>query len=331
MKILSNIVSDPQAEAYGFAKSKPDTSGQDAPNAMEVDNAATATMEKQGNILTTFTTPELKFWIETVPELSVEARQKDGEGFIGSNEVTGKEICKVHVYDSAAHPNFSARMLLDIIRDKGVVSAYTAARSLAAEDLDTNEGQTGNVQSVESKLVEMEDKGLVKPVEDTKMAIQSFKQGVPTESIMAFIRSETPTIIFGTQFSPIISLDMKSSTAGPIQNAFMERAIMAMEAEIEGEDPVNTTNNTPEMLVIPSVIKIECLGCPIIRHQQVLFLDMGTGTTADNLYTVTNIEHRLEAGSFTTSFDMTYIGSAVNSFRSELGSVYQILKDADSA
>ena len=235
------------------------------------------------------------------------------------------------MYDSAAHPNFSARMLLDVVRDKGVVSAYTAARSLAAEEPDTAEGQTGNVQSVEAKLAEMEEKGLVETIEDTKMAIQSFKQGVPTESIMAFIRSETPTIIFGTQFSPITSLDMKSSTAGPIQNAFMERAILAMEAEVEGEDPVNTTNNTPEMLVIPSVIKIECLGCPIIRHQQVLFLDMGTGTTADNLYTVTNIEHRLEAGSFTTSFDMTYIGSAVNSFRSELGSVYQILKDADSS
>ena len=332
MRLLSDIVSDAQAEPYGFTKAKPDTSGEDPPNTMEIDTAASETMSKQGNILTTFTTPELKFWVETVPELSTEARSKGTEGVVGTSEVSGKEICKVHVYDAAAHPYFSAKLLLDMIQDKGVVSAYTAARALAAEDPDLTNGETGNLQSAEADLAELEEKEMIEVVDiDSDLAIQTFKQTVPTDTIMAFIRSSVPTIIFGTGFSPISSLEMQSSTSGPIQNAFMERAIMAMEAEIEGEDPAITTNTTPEMLVIPTVIKVTCLGCPILRHQQVMFLDMGTGTTADNIYTVTNIEHVLEAGSFTTSFDMTYIGSAVNSFRSELGSVYQVLNDAASS
>ena len=170
-----------------------------------------------------------------------------------------------------------------MIQDKGVVSAYTAARALAAEDPDLAEHQTGNAQAAEADLAELEEKAMIEVVDAENaeaMAIQTFKQTVPTDTIMAFIRSSVPTIIFGTGFSPISSLEMQSSTSGPIQNAFMERAIMAMEAEIEGEDPAITTNTTPEMLVIPTVIKVTCLGCPILRHQQVMFLDMGTGTTA---------------------------------------------------
>ena len=76
---------------------------------MEIDTAASETMAKQGSILTTFTTPELKFWVETVPELSTEVRSKNAEGVVGTSEVSGKEICKVHVYDAAAHPIFFSK------------------------------------------------------------------------------------------------------------------------------------------------------------------------------------------------------------------------------
>ena len=64
------------------------------------------------------------------------------------------------------------------------------------------------------------------------------------------------------------------------------------------------------------------LGCPIIEYGQQFFLDLNTGTTADNLYTVTNISHALSSGKFETSFNLTFVSNGtVNTFRNTLSSV----------
>ena len=60
-----------------------------------------------------------------------------------------------------------------------------------------------------------------------------------------------------------------------------------------------------EVRVIPSTIKLDCLGLPVVQRGNQIYLDMGTGTTLDNIYTVTNVEHTIKAGDFSTSLTLT--------------------------
>ena len=74
------------------------------------------------------------------------------------------------------------------------------------------------------------------------------------------------------------------------------------------------------------------LGCPLFEYGQHFFVDMGTGTTVDNMYYVTGISHNLSPGQFETSLTLGYSGSGtIRNFRSILEATQpKIDKDAKS-
>jgi len=42
-------------------------------------------------------------------------------------------------------------------------------------------------------------------------------------------------------------------------------------------------------------------GCPLLEYTQQFFIDFQTGTSIDNIYAITDINHTFEAGTFRTS------------------------------
>ena len=61
-------------------------------------------------------------------------------------------------------------------------------------------------------------------------------------------------------------------------------------------------------------------------HGQYFYVDLGTGTTADNLYTVTNVTHDIGPGKFETGFKLTYAGNKIQAMRDKLAASYVVLK-----
>lgn len=57
---------------------------------------------------------------------------------------------------------------------------------------------------------------------------------------------------------------------------------------------------------LPASLSITCLGTPIAKPFQSYFVDLGTGTTLDNLYTCTNVSHQFQQGKFITSMTFMY-------------------------
>jgi hypothetical protein len=66
------------------------------------------------------------------------------------------------------------------------------------------------------------------------------------------------------------------------------------------------------MKVLPVECTIETLGCPLFERMQNFFIDFGTGTTADNVYVVNEIEHKIGPGEFSTSLKMIFLDSFMN-------------------
>jgi hypothetical protein len=335
MSILSKIVSNPQADPYGFTDaygSNYDTA-ESGTTATTVPNASSARMAEMKLLRTEFQAPSLKFWVETVPDISVTVQKQVGETDAGTaiyedvKKPSGKEICRVHVYDDNAHPYFGTQTLLDVIQaGGGVAAAYTAAREDAEATADAlKEGQTGNKARAASQLTKLVDDGIVKVLDNADGTMQVFKQNIDTETVKNFIKSQTPTITYGTQFSPITSLSVQSSTSGPTNNALIGRALLA--AKGKGGSS-GAGSKAPDMMVTPATINVKVLGCPIIGHGQYIYLDLGTGTTADNMYVVTGVEHIIEPGTFVTSFKLTYAGNKIESFRNQMGNAYVVLKDS---
>jgi hypothetical protein len=54
-------------------------------------------------------------------------------------------------------------------------------------------------------------------------------------------------------------------------------------------------------------LQLETFGNPLANFGQQFFCDFGTGTTADNVYAVTGIDHSLSPGKFTTKTKMVQV------------------------
>ena len=73
-------------------------------------------------------------------------------------------------------------------------------------------------------------------------------------------------------------------------------------------------------------------GCPIIEYGQSFFVDFGTGTTVDNVYVVSGIDHTIGTGKFETKLKMTQV-DAFGKYTSMMTNVTKALtaiSDADT-
>ena len=82
----------------------------------------------------------------------------------------------------------------------------------------------------------------------------------------------------------------------------------------------------------PVSLSLNTFGCPAINYGQSFFVDFGTGTTIDNVFVVTGIDHSISQGKFETKVKMTQI-DAFGKYTSTLTTLTKTLaalKDAGS-
>ena len=339
MSVLSDIVSNPTEDPYGFGSAYGSNFETEPEEKSEIPEEASIKLAQMNILRSHFTCPELKFFIETVPDIEdnignltgtyEESSGSTGTG--GQKKIPGREICRVHVYDGNAHPYGSTSTLLDVISSNEFASFYKQARATISEteipstpspDPSVDQ-QSSNPSEMNMEIARDEEDGVVEMIRSDDEVIEVMRQKVDTETIKAQIRSQTPTIIYGTMFSPITSIDLRAATSGPTNNAIIGRALLNAKKEKEGG--ATPPKHIPDMLVTPASLNIKCLGNPLIRHGQYFYVDMGTGTTADNLYVVTNVQHEISPGEFSTSFKLTYQGNKIESMRNQMVSAYVVL------
>jgi len=57
----------------------------------------------------------------------------------------------------------------------------------------------------------------------------------------------------------------------------------------------------------PVSLSLTTFGCPVINYGQSFFCDFGTGTTIDNVFVVSGIQHSISKGKFETKLKMTQV------------------------
>lgn len=112
-----------------------------------------------------------------------------------------------------------------------------------------------------------------------------------------------PTIIYGSNGTLI-----KSVNYGSEQDAALA-TIMMLRNKTDDENVTNVNGSSKGDLplrVIPGQLSITTLGCPLLEYMQQYFVDLGTGTTIDNIYSITGLSHNFSPGSFTSEIKFTF-------------------------
>jgi hypothetical protein len=242
-------------------------------------------------------------------------------------------IIRIHVYDKAGTPHKAAT---DILRDdsgafvevesswqsKYRSEAKQVAREINPTAAPKTQEQKNNTQAAINEMASPSDTNISVstrkvdqsiPLDTAGGASRSFSVPLNVRSVGfgskggdAKIRFETvkreisrfvPTIIAGTNGTAVKNVSYTSN-----QDALLSTIMMLRNKQSADNPSLPNGSGVGDLplRVIPGQLSLTTMGCPTIEYMQQFFVDLGTGTTIDNLYNVVGLTHTIAPGNFTT-------------------------------
>ena len=282
-----------------------------------------------------FKMPRVKFHLEAVPA-------KDTGHEIGRRAT----ILRIHVYDTVCTPHSALHKMMSAARSNSLGMLTTAAsKATTPIDLDSKSSDDADVSvdhtsAFVTQIQEAIAGGLLEPVPSMSVKdLESFdptapgaddtyfriKGGFP--ALKNFVATSMPSIIYGSTNSAVLSADVSSMNNPQLSTINMMRAGMGGGSSAQGARDAGVPLQTA-----PVSLSLNTFGCPAINYGQSFFVDFGTGTTIDNVFVVTGIDHSISQGKFETKVKMTQI-DAFGKYTSTLTTLTKTLaalKDAGS-
>jgi hypothetical protein len=248
--------------------------------------------------LGSFQKPIVEVYTETVYE--------DAGGSPDVVEDSGKKIMRIHVFDRTVNPYRAASQIVKA-RVNGVDTYYALndeyvrrvyATSAAEQVAKSSAGEKPNYTFLESSAGGYVKQNQINRADDS---------GNPTPTTYEQIKQEVsrliPTITYGTNASNVTQASLSSKqdpllTAAQLTglNKNKRNSMKANGASIGGLP----------LQIIPAAMNMTMLGCPLLSFGQFWFVDFNTGTTADNIYTLTGLVHSFGPGKFDSQVTFSF-------------------------
>jgi hypothetical protein len=255
-----------------------------------------------------FTVPNVSFYFESVPALT------QGEG--DSTRVkTGGTVLRIHVFDKSATPHVNELFQLKMANDSEVASQYAEVSAAYTEYQDAEFtqdliSQTGAVIPMmvappslfAASISEAKENAYTNELSDYRVYVNT----IPAYAIKEKIKTTVPSITMGSMFNAIKNVSVSSTTSGQVQN---ERLVTANIEREDSQVDLAAASSVDDIFVIPATMNMTLFGMPLLNYGQEFYVDLGTGTTLDNMYAVTDLTHKIDGGGFETSFKCTFRGS----------------------
>lgn len=263
-----------------------------------------------------FVMPQITFEMEASPAL------------INGRLDSSKTILKIHIYDRACSANTSLRELMSLSTNTllSTLSSYPvdpadaqAAENVAGGEVSRRGRNAAQIRDEQQRVIselraswrrlhekivrEATDRNLIAEIPGTSDPVQ-YRYIGGAQAIKEYAMENVPHIIYGAMGTTVKSATLSSRTDPLLATINMQRSMNASPVMATGEQ----AGGIP-LSIYPVELNISTLGCPFVRYSQEIFVDFNTNTTADNIYVVTGVTHKIEQGSFETSLKLTAIDS----------------------
>ena len=296
-------------DAETAAEANADTGAVDLPQISDALSKNLEVIYAEGGGEPVFTPPRISVYLECLP------RVIPSDGTSPKKIEESQNVLRVHVYDARSTPSVSELFLLRAMNSSEIAARIGGSVSSPVTRPFRPFGT--NIGILDKALKE---EYIKQTGESDDGTVASFTGIRSSGDIKNVIKQTVPSITFGSGFSAIKSLNMSSTTSGDVQQVLLLNAIEPSPlADTSGNEK---SSGIEDVIVIPASAGLTTFGCPLFTYGQHFFVDVGTGTTADNMYYVTGISHTLSPGQFDTKVDLTFADSGtVNSFRKKIESI----------
>ena len=222
-----------------------------------------------------------------------------------SPDDTSKTICRITVYDRNDNPYQS---MLDLYNQSFTEKTknFRQLKELEYELKNKNlseEDKKATIGKIENKLKELlhPDTGLFETYSSKGKTFYRFKTGFGFKDLKEKYKKIIPTATFATQNTALINASVATVNEGKLNTVYITRADRNNTSELNDKVILDMP-----LRILPAQASIETFGCPWINFGQYIFLDFETGTTLDNTYAVTGIQHTISPGTFKTRVSLSY-------------------------
>lgn len=294
-----------------------------------------------------FTKPILQMEIEAIPIIALpnlkttaadslfDVAAKGVQSFFGVNQendakITGKDdskrILRIHIYDANASSKPFEKIAMESAVEFDKFIPFGGAQEIKFNQ-EINPISLGDELSTRLEKGELSDK--LKTLQDEAKAY--FQSLTPKELKQYLIRS-FPTIRYGSHTAVVKQISVKSNTTDKVIEARTQNEIKkAYDKKKANIQKGNDLQEDFSAFVIPTSVDITLYGCPFITVGTQLFLDLGTGTDIDNIYMVTELNHQIGRGEYTTSITVSMPAQGtVKSSKDKLADMITLLPDPTS-
>lgn len=266
-----------------------------------------------------FQLPQVDMYVECVPAHAT----REGES---SNVFDGLTVLRIHVFDKLASEFESQQDFLAAQRDDAIATLGDFPLGATTND-DQKDEQNKTLNELVQKAVE---RGLVEPITSKdgngSNKVYRFKGGA--RALKSFIAETMPSIYYGVNNTAVLEAGLRTMQDQKLTSINM------INAGDKGDLTPNggATNGVPVRL-FPAQMNMRTLGCPIIEFTQKMFCDFQTGTSFDNIYYATKIQHSIEPGRFNSSIEWVP-GDAYGQYQNvveKVNAAIAILSDMDGS
>jgi hypothetical protein len=204
-----------------------------------------------------------------------------------------KKIMRIHVYDKQTTVHRAAGALL---RDATNTSFLTAPESSNAL---VNKYRV-DIEDTVQYINKSTGNSLGTDVDSGR--IQKVSPFVNNQQIKDVVSKLVPTIRYGSNGTTIQHANLTSKADPLLSTVNMMRSLTIKNSA----SPNGSGELGIPLRVIPAIMTMPTWGNPLATMAQHYFIDFQTGTTLDNLYTVTGLTHTFAPGTFKTDWTFGY-------------------------
>lgn len=158
--------------------------------------------------------------------------------------------------------------------------------------------------------------------------VRNTLQRLTFNDIKQMMKRAYPTVIYGAAGSTVKTLSVSANTSGDLSQVLM---VEAYERVQDGQVAGNSYESEYESIItLPNTVSMTMLGMPMIGRGNNIFIDFGTNTSLDNIYTVKTVSHALRQGDFTTTVQLVPTNfSSISSFKERMQKIIKVVEDRD--
>jgi hypothetical protein len=261
-----------------------------------------------------FALPVIETLLETVPisndeetdldmlaEMSIDesARNRGKLGAMSPSKKT-KRALRLHLYDKQLSPYRSAEIAMSAPNGSAPGHRIVVSSTAAAQEYLSKNPNYKDAKNF------MENIGLIVKNSNGVFSFNTknpdLSKAVTNEQLKTSLSQQVPTLTYGSSCSSIINVGL-TTKQDPLLSITQ---MMKQSGRVNPQQPNGSGPGGFPITVIPGALTMTTIGCPLFKLMQRYFVDLNTGTTADNIYQVSKVTHSFAPGKFETSLTFVW-------------------------